>query len=113
MSNYNETLQKKRAELKEVFDNPADDGKYSAEQKNAINGLNTELAELVDAANNAKSKAKNEKAMEEAVFAAEEADNAPKTIGESFVKTDAYKGCLLYTSPSPRDATLSRMPSSA
>ena len=26
---------------------------------------------------------------------------------------DAAKGCLLYTSPSPRDATLSRMPSSA
>ena len=26
---------------------------------------------------------------------------------------DAYRGCLLYTSPSPRDATLSRMPSSA
>ena len=25
----------------------------------------------------------------------------------------AYKACLLYTSPSPRDATLSRMPSSA
>ena len=24
-----------------------------------------------------------------------------------------YPGCLLYTSPSPRDATLSRMPSSA
>ena len=24
-----------------------------------------------------------------------------------------YNGCLLYTSPSPRDATLSRMPSSA
>ena len=24
-----------------------------------------------------------------------------------------YMGCLLYTSPSPRDATLSRMPSSA
>ena len=24
-----------------------------------------------------------------------------------------YKSCLLYTSPSPRDATLSRMPSSA
>ena len=24
-----------------------------------------------------------------------------------------YFGCLLYTSPSPRDATLSRMPSSA
>ena len=26
---------------------------------------------------------------------------------------DEYTGCLLYTSPSPRDATLSRMPSSA
>ena len=26
---------------------------------------------------------------------------------------DVYKACLLYTSPSPRDATLSRMPSSA
>ena len=25
----------------------------------------------------------------------------------------SHKGCLLYTSPSPRDATLSRMPSSA
>ena len=24
-----------------------------------------------------------------------------------------FEGCLLYTSPSPRDATLSRMPSSA
>ena len=29
-----------------------------------------------------------------------------KSVAES-------KGCLLYTSPSPRDATLSRMPSSA
>ena len=26
---------------------------------------------------------------------------------------DKYRDCLLYTSPSPRDATLSRMPSSA
>ena len=29
---------------------------------------------------------------------------------DNFIKVD---GCLLYTSPSPRDATLSRMPSSA
>ena len=28
-------------------------------------------------------------------------------------KGDVLMGCLLYTSPSPRDATLSRMPSSA
>ena len=30
-----------------------------------------------------------------------------------FKKEDLYLVCLLYTSPSPRDATLSRMPSSA
>ena len=28
-------------------------------------------------------------------------------------KSDSPNSCLLYTSPSPRDATLSRMPSSA
>ena len=30
-----------------------------------------------------------------------------------FIDVYQYYGCLLYTSPSPRDATLSRMPSSA
>ena len=29
------------------------------------------------------------------------------------IKNEYGDGCLLYTSPSPRDATLSRMPSSA
>ena len=29
------------------------------------------------------------------------------------LESGKYEGCLLYTSPSPRDATLSRMPSSA
>ena len=33
------------------------------------------------------------------------------SVGLSFGK--AFAACLLYTSPSPRDATLSRMPSSA
>ena len=33
--------------------------------------------------------------------------------GSSYSGGDEIKGCLLYTSPSPRDATLSRMPSSA
>ena len=33
--------------------------------------------------------------------------------GNGGEKTIRIKGCLLYTSPSPRDATLSRMPSSA
>ena len=35
-----------------------------------------------------------------------------KGSGEIIKSTD-ITGCLLYTSPSPRDATLSRMPSSA
>ena len=29
------------------------------------------------------------------------------------IQTSAYRACLLYTSPSPRDRTRSRMPSSA
>ena len=32
---------------------------------------------------------------------------------EALIKSIPIKNCLLYTSPSPRDATLSRMPSSA
>ena len=42
---------------------------------------------------------------------------APYTIEEAYEVADAIErediSCLLYTSPSPRDATLSRMPSSA
>ena len=36
-------------------------------------------------------------------------------VGEDIKKNKIvfHKNCLLYTSPSPRDATLSRMPSSA
>ena len=33
--------------------------------------------------------------------------------GEAMVWTSQQMGCLLYTSPSPRDGLLSRMPSSA
>ena len=32
---------------------------------------------------------------------------------DAALKSIGYESCLLYTSPSPRDATLSRMPSSA
>ena len=42
--------------------------------------------------------------------------SATKNLGfQTFYKSllDQLKSCLLYTSPSPRDATLSRMPSSA
>ena len=37
----------------------------------------------------------------------------PKIIRLSFIYWGGSGSCLLYTSPSPRDATLSRMPSSA
>ena len=45
-------------------------------------------------------------------------DELHKLIEKALVENDAYDVakslvCLLYTSPSPRDATLSRMPSSA
>ena len=34
-------------------------------------------------------------------------------VSVDYTDMDEYNTCLLYTSPSPRDATLSRMPSSA
>ena len=41
-------------------------------------------------------------------------DPKTKAVALVFVSTDCpIANCLLYTSPSPRDATLSRMPSSA
>ena len=40
--------------------------------------------------------------------------NGQPLEGEYIYQPNAgFSGCLLYTSPSPRDATLSRMPSSA
>ena len=44
--------------------------------------------------------------------------NAPATFiirvqGKSMTNVGIYDGCLLYTSPSPRDMRRSRMPSSA
>ena len=38
---------------------------------------------------------------------------SPYNWQEEHTQRDRWLGCLLYTSPSPRDATLSRMPSSA
>ena len=38
---------------------------------------------------------------------------AGRGIGEATARLFAVEGCLLYTSPSPRDLSTSRMPSSA
>ena len=47
-------------------------------------------------------------------FVIRRSQNAVASIEEDFMFVGvAYWACLLYTSPSPRDATLSRMPSSA
>ena len=43
----------------------------------------------------------------------EQADVIREKIGLCIMDIDKAIDCLLYTSPSPRDATLSRMPSSA
>ena len=40
-------------------------------------------------------------------------NNAWERVLDQVSDGDFYRHCLLYTSPSPRDATLSRMPSSA
>ena len=43
----------------------------------------------------------------------EAAKDTTKALGDFTQATGQYLGCLLYTSPSPRDGLLSRMPSSA
>ncbi len=40
-------------------------------------------------------------------------DDVIKRATQIFAKLNMHKTCLLYTSPSPRDRTRSRMPSSA
>ena len=42
-----------------------------------------------------------------------ESENIIKSIIKSFFPEHSFLACLLYTSPSPRDGLLSRMPSSA
>jgi HK97 family phage major capsid protein len=91
MTNNKDNISKVRAELKEAFDS-ATDGKYTPEAKEKIKGLNTELAGLIDADKLESAKAKNEKAMEQEVYASEEPQAGPSTVGQAFVNSDAYKG---------------------
>ena len=42
-----------------------------------------------------------------------ESDINDQSGPETIANWTSFNSCLLYTSPSPRDATLSRMPSSA
>ena len=87
---------KSREELKSVFDAPAEDGKYSHDQKEKIKGLNEELAGSLEELKIEESKAANEKAMEidnevvNELPVVEEAPAGVKTIGEQFTDTQAY-----------------------
>ena len=54
-----------------------------------------------------------ESIKKEAARIAIEVEKTDETLEEIKEVSDEYQPCLLYTSPSPRDATLSRMPSSA
>jgi HK97 family phage major capsid protein len=91
-----ENIAKSREELKSVFDAPAEEGKYSHDQKEKIKGLNEELAGSLDELKIEESKAANEKAMEVSnevvneLPIVEEAPAGVKTIGEQFTNTDAY-----------------------
>ena len=58
-----EQIAKSREELKAAFDSQ-EDGKYTAEAKEKIKGLNTELSGLVDDLKVEEAKVQNEKAIE-------------------------------------------------
>ncbi len=95
-----ENIAKSREELKSVFDAPAEDGKYSHDQKEKIKGLNEELAGSLDELKIEESKAANEKAMEVSndvvneLPVVEEAPAGVKSIGEQFTNTDAYNNYM-------------------
>ena len=95
-----EEIVKSREELKSVFDAPAEDGKYSHDQKEKIKGLNEELASSLEELKIEESKAANEKAMEindevvNELPVVEEAPAGVKTIGEQFTETAAYQNYM-------------------
>ena len=91
-----EQIAKSREELKAAFDS-SEDGKYTAEAKEKIKGYNEELAGLVDDLKIEEARVKNEKALEVDSEPVNSIPNAmpeqegPKSIGEQFANTDAYK----------------------
>ena len=85
---------------------------------NRLSKLYTQKATSLDSVNTAKSTLDNAKAEMEAIEAnikqAEiEVNTAETNVGYTKITAPMDGTCLLYTSPSPRDGLLSRMPSSA
>ena len=63
-----------------------------------------------------KSSSVKRKNLKNSIFSPQIKDKRIKKIYQRFeflIKQKEFKGCLLYTSPSPRDLARSRMPSSA
>ena len=91
-----EQIAKSREELKAAFDSQ-EDGKYTAEAKEKIKGLNTELSGLVDDLKVEEAKIQNEKALEvdnepvNSIPNAMPEEKGPQSIGEQFANSDAYK----------------------
>ena len=89
----------------------------------ALTGLNGSSADISATSNNIANVGttgfKRSRAEFGDIFATSPLQNASSSIGSGAIlkgiKQQFTQGniCLLYTSPSPRDATLSRMPSSA
>ena len=64
LTELKDQIVKSREDLKVAFEDVNEDGKYSAEGKEKIKGLNTELAGLVEDIKIEEAKVQNEKAME-------------------------------------------------
>ena len=69
----------------------------------------SETSQKIEALIFASSKPISEKEIKLRLDIHEDISEAMNNLEEAY----QHRGCLLYTSPSPRDATLSRMPSSA
>ena len=77
-------------------------------KRNALN------SDLVDALYDALKQAESDNNIRVIILAAKGSVFCAGADFKEFVdQTDSISGCLLYTSPSPRDRTRSRMPSSA
>ena len=80
-----------------------------------------DVLRLLTAASEAAADGGNAQSVADAVYSATKtAPREAREFGDSTFRVNGnrfsvgdYMPCLLYTSPSPRDATLSRMPSSA
>ena len=83
---------------------------YEIDAKNAVVGR---LATVVSNIIRGKNKTTYTPHMDDGDFVVVKNIEQAKFTGKKFQNKKYYRHCLLYTSPSPRDLSTSRMPSSA